>query len=63
MKLTSQSEELLRDGLSIHDLPKTFKETVDVCVQLKIRYLWIGKWYMYEMHVRHTLTLYLRLCR
>ena len=46
--LTSQSEELLRTGIRIRDLPKTFKDAVFVCLKLNIRYLWIDSMCIFQ---------------
>ncbi|KAF1840077.1 HET-domain-containing protein [Cucurbitaria berberidis CBS 394.84] len=39
--LTRGSEQTLRGGINIRDLPKTFREAIYVCRKLDIPYLWI----------------------
>ena len=41
IKLTKDTAERLRAGIAITDLPKTFADAVEVCLQLRIFYLWI----------------------
>lgn len=41
VKLTAETFKCLREGLSIHDLPKTFQDAVEVCRHLGIHYVWI----------------------
>jgi hypothetical protein len=40
-KLTSDSEPLLRTGLDVEYLPKTFRDAIYVCQQIGVYYLWI----------------------
>ncbi|OAL46681.1 HET-domain-containing protein, partial [Pyrenochaeta sp. DS3sAY3a] len=40
-KLTRDSERALRTGVLIKELPRTFKDAVDVCRELNVPYLWI----------------------
>jgi len=39
--LTAETSEILRGGFPVSDLPRTFRETIQVCFWFSIRYLWI----------------------
>jgi hypothetical protein len=41
LKLGADTIERLREGVPASDLPKTFRDTVEVCHHLGIQYLWI----------------------
>jgi len=41
VKLTARTFGRLRDGLKACDLPKTFRDAVEVCRRLGIYYIWI----------------------
>jgi hypothetical protein len=41
VKLTSETTEDLREGVSISHLPKTFRDAVRICQSLQISFLWI----------------------
>jgi hypothetical protein len=41
LKLGADTVERLREGVLASDLPKTFRDAVEVCHHLGIRYLWI----------------------
>jgi len=41
IKLTAGTVGYLRNGLRTSDLPKTFRDAVEVCRHLEIHYLWI----------------------
>lgn len=40
-KLTRSNRCELLDGFEVRDLPKTFREAVEVCIRVGIEYLWI----------------------
>jgi hypothetical protein len=39
--LTKNTIEPLKAGISIAELPRTFREAIELCLRLDIRYLWI----------------------
>ncbi|KAF8847672.1 HET-domain-containing protein [Acephala macrosclerotiorum] len=41
LNLTTDNLERFRQGISLHDLPKTFQDAVVITLKLGIRYLWI----------------------
>jgi len=41
IKLTAKTFRGLRDGVKTSDLPKTFRDAVEVCRHLGIYYIWI----------------------
>jgi len=41
VKLETKTSQLLRSGLPLQQLPKTFQDAVEVCLWLGVRYLWI----------------------
>lgn len=41
LKLTEDTESLLRRGIAIDRLPKTFQEAIDLCHKMGSKYLWI----------------------
>ena len=41
IKLTAETVRDLRDGLKTSGLPKTFRDTIEVCRHLEIYYIWI----------------------
>lgn len=41
LQLRTGNLEVLKDGMPITDLPRTFKEAVSICLRLDIRYIWI----------------------
>ena len=41
LRHTSVTAEILKGGIAIKNLPQTFMDAAQVCLQLPIRYLWI----------------------
>jgi hypothetical protein len=41
LKLTKINERQLRDRMRVETLPRTFKEAVSACLELKYQYLWV----------------------
>lgn len=48
IRLTRESEQSLRDGISLHDLPKTFREAIELCQTFDISYLWIDSMCIFQ---------------
>lgn len=41
LRLQQETMVILKGGVATDDLPRTFKDAVDVCLRLNIQYLWI----------------------
>ena len=51
-QLKKSTAAVLREGLPLESLPKTFLETVKVCLKLGISYLWVDALCEYRTIVR-----------
>jgi hypothetical protein len=48
LRLTHRSEQSLRDGVEISNLPKTFQDAIKLCRQLDIAYIWIDSMCIFQ---------------
>jgi hypothetical protein len=48
VKLTCESEQLLRDGIDIDVLPKTFQHAIQICRQMDVSYMWIDSMCIFQ---------------
>ncbi|KAF2867419.1 heterokaryon incompatibility protein-domain-containing protein [Massariosphaeria phaeospora] len=48
LKLTAQSEVSLREGVTIQELPKTFRDAIVICIYLEVPYIWIDSMCIFQ---------------